>query len=121
MSLAASGLECVVDLGIPQYTYLARRSLGGDVTAYVRVGKHGKVASIRTPGADVNLAKEVELGLRYDTTYLESCKGQEVDIVFTFRLEGEPEDDPSTHIRFLPPNHFVLISHPRKPIIDVNH
>src|SRR5580704_2760349 len=119
--LAADRLICIKEMGIPWYTHVARRSSGGDVTARVRVGAHGKAASILTPGADLNLAKEVEQFLMIDTSYLESCEGQELEVVFTFRFEGQPANQPWTHVRFLPPNHFILITQPNNPGIVLNH
>ena len=111
-------LECITQIELPSYSFVARMSLGGDVTAFVRVGPRGKVASIRMPGADQSLDREVEATLREDTLYDSHCSGRQIEVVFTFRLEGDFVDDPHTRIEFAPPNHFILISQPHRPFFD---
>jgi hypothetical protein len=41
---------------------------------------------------------------------------KELKLVFTFRLEGEPAPYPLASI-FEPPNHFVIVSKPKKPYV----
>jgi hypothetical protein len=104
---------------VPGYTHVARRSeKGGDVRAVVGVGKSGKAGNIETVAADPNLAEEVLNYLTYATTYDEACVGKKVEILFTFRLEGEAEWTPPVKVRFQPPNHFVIRSRPRRPNIN---
>ena len=85
--------------------------------AVVKVGANGKAAHVRTPGADKNLAEEVRNTLTDGTSYDRSCKGSEIEIDFTFRLEGEADARPLTKVKFEPPNHFIIISEPQKPHI----
>jgi hypothetical protein len=114
----ASDLDCIKDIELPTYSFVARRSqTGGTVTAIVTVGQDGKASRVTTPDADANLAEEVRDSLSDGTSYLPSCAGKNLTIVFTFKLEGEPVDNPYTSIHFEPPNHFVIISRPKKPYI----
>jgi hypothetical protein len=113
---AFAGLECIQGIELPRYSFIARRTpSGGTVRAVVKVGNDGKAASIRTPGADDNLAEEVRDTLTDGTSYVQSCKGLEFEIVFTFRLEGEATPRPLVWIKFESPNHFTIISEPKQP------
>jgi|HubBroStandDraft_6_1064221.scaffolds.fasta_scaffold404127_2 hypothetical protein len=109
---AAGGLGCVKKVGLPSYSPAARRSGGGSVTARVRVGAGGAAASVLASGANEVLRREVEASLKSDASYLESCEGQEVEFVFTFRLEGKAADYWPVRTLFRPPNHFILIARP---------
>jgi hypothetical protein len=118
---AAAGLDCVKEIELPQYSFIARRSpAGGTVRAIIKIGHNGKPVTISMPKADDNLAEEVRGTLTDGTLYVESCAGQEVELVFVFRLEGKPADTPFTTFRFQPPNRFVIISEPKKPHILYN-
>jgi hypothetical protein len=111
---AATGLACIKEIELPTYSYVARRSAGGTVKAIVAIGNHGHAASIDIPNADKDLAEEVRTTLELGTTYSDSCRGERVEIVFTFILQGEPAEYPRTWIKFEPPNHFTITSEPRK-------
>ena len=115
----SQNLECVKELEVPRYNLSSRRSFtGGTVTAIVSIGRGGLVSQIDTGTADRNLAEEVRTYLTTAATYSETCEGKKVEITFTFKLEGEPEFTPPVFVRFRPPNHFIIISRPRKPIVN---
>ena len=115
---AAADLGCIKDIELPRYSFLARRSpQGGTVRAIVRIGENGKAEGISTPSADENLASEVRNVLMDETSYQTSCRGKSVELLFTFRIEGEPATYPFMTYHFEPPNHFTIVSEPKKPHI----
>ena len=111
------GLGCIKDLGLPRYTHVARRSVnGGTVEALINIGRSGKVGSIEIrDDADADLSAEVRDFLTLETVYSEACEGKQVQIIFTFTLTDTPEGNPPVWVRFQPPNHFFIISRPKKP------
>jgi hypothetical protein len=112
---ASAGLECVKALELPRYSFIARRApQGGTVRAVVKLGASGGPTAILTPGADANLAAEVREALTEETRYLDSCRGKELELVFTFRLEGEAREYPETRVEFQTPNQFIITSQPKK-------
>ena len=116
---APSDLGCIKDLMVPRYNLYARRSAtGGTVKAIVTIGSSTKPAKIELQATDQDLAEEVRAYLTRETTYSEACEGKLVELLFTFRLEGEAEWDPPVFVRFQPPNHFIIISRPKKPNIN---
>jgi len=84
----------------------------------VTVGPSGKAKEVDTGDADPNLAEEVRIFLKGATTFAEACTEQKVEVFFTFRLEGEPEWTPPVWVKFQPPNHFIIISRPKKPNLN---
>jgi len=54
------------------------------------------------------------------TQFPESCKSQNVEVTFRFRLEGEPSEEPKTAVVFNPPNEYVVTSNvtPRTTGLD---
>jgi hypothetical protein len=114
---APGNLDCIKEIELPRYSFIARRSPGGTVKAVVRIGPHGKATIVTTPNADKDLSEEVRDTLTDGTSYLESCNGQELELVFTFRIEGPAVEYPMTTIRFHPPNHFIIVSERKKPHI----
>ena len=113
---AQDGIGCIKDMMVPSYTHVARRSAeGGDVRARVTIGWRGHVDQMNTGKADENLAEEVRNFLSKSTTYDPACQGKTVELIFTFRLEGEPEPNPPVWVRFQAPNRLVIISRPRSP------
>jgi hypothetical protein len=114
--MAFAGTECIKEMELPGYSFVARRvPKGGTVRAIVKIGKNGKPIAISTPNSDENLAEEVRDKLTDTTSYLESCQGKIVELLFTFRLEGKPVGNPATTVRFQPPNRFIIISEPLSP------
>ena len=116
---APAGLECVEEITLPRYTYVARRApTGGTVRALVTIGRLGKAGEVTFVSSDPDLAQEVRNYLGSSTTYKEACEGKQIELLFTFKLEGESELDPPVWIRSRPPNHFLIVSRPRKPNIN---
>jgi len=116
LAAASKDLGCVERMKIPGYSFIARRSpKGGTVRAVVTVGSAGKAGSIDFGTSDANLAEEVRGYLSSETKYSEGCEGKTVELLFTFRLEGEAEWTPPVFFEFRPPNHFIIKSRPRKP------
>lgn len=112
-------LDCITEMMIPRYNLSSRRSrAGGDVTAKITIGSVGRIAAIELEAADRDLADEVRAYLTNETQYSDRCQGKQVEIKFTFKLEGEPEVNPPVFIYFRPPNHFVIVSRPQKPFIN---
>lgn len=117
-SRPADNVDCLVQLEIPRYTFVARRAATtGTVEAHVLVGREGKIDKMQTTGADPNLGLEVE-GFLKKSSFLPSCHGREVRLFYTFRLEGEARLDPFAIVSFRPPNHFIITSQPWTPIFD---
>jgi hypothetical protein len=115
----AADLGCIKEMSVPYYSHVARRSTkGGTVRAVVTIGPSGKAAKIDTDTADPNLAEEVRIFLSEATTYNEGCADKQVELVFTFRLEGDAEWTPPVFVKFAPPNHFIIISRPKKPNLN---
>jgi hypothetical protein len=115
--VAQEGMNCVKDMMVPTYTYIARRSpSGGDVQAVIKLGPDGK-PEVETKSADADLALEVRRFLTHQATFNPVCHGKSIEMTFTFRLEGAPEAIPPVWVRFQPPNHFVIVSRPRAPDI----
>jgi hypothetical protein len=114
----AADMRCIKDIELPHYGFVARRNpKGGDVRAIVSIGPNGKAKIVSTPNADQNLATEIRDTLVDGTSYLASCNGEDLEILFTFRLEGKPAVYPFTSVHFEPPNHFIVISEPKKPYV----
>jgi hypothetical protein len=112
-------MDCVKELMVPRYNLSSRRSAtGGTVSVSVLVGSDGRPAKIDAIASDSNLAEEVRAYLLHETTYSEACAGKVIDFKFTFELKGEPEWDPPVFVKFRPPNHFIIVSRPRKPNIN---
>jgi len=111
-------LDCIAEMTVPRYSLSSRRSTrGGDVAATVSIGVDGRPSSIDLRSDDTNLAEEVQVFLSRHTTYASNCAGKKVELMFTFRLEGEAEINPPVWVRFRPPNHFIIVSRPRLPIV----
>ena len=78
--------------------------------ARVRIGEKGAVETIQTKGSDPNLSLEVEGYLKKRAQFSPDCQRKEVRLLFTFRLEGEPRENPFIKVAFRPPNHFIITS-----------
>lgn len=111
-------LSCIKELAVPAYNLSARRSVkGGTVTADVTIGPGGKVSAVDVMPPDPDLGDEVRAYMR-SSKYSEECAGRKVEVKFTFLLEGGPELTPPVFVRFRPPNHFVIVSRPRRAIVN---
>ena len=115
LTAAEPTLDCIEEIEMPRYTYVAKRSPGGTVRAIITVGNAGKALRIALDTSDEDLALEVRGTILEDTKFKRSCRGLKVTLVFTFKLEGEPSDDPTVTVHFRSPNHFTLTTQPRKP------
>ena len=82
----------------------------------VTIADGGRISEIELTPPNPDLGDEVQAYLR-SSKYSEQCAGRKVEIKFTFLLEGEPEATPPVFVRFQPPNRFVIVSRPRKPMI----
>lgn len=118
--VSTAGVECVEELGVPNYTHLARRSMGtgGTIVAQITVGTKGEAAGILTSGSDRDLEEEVRLFLVHQTKYRPQCAGRRLELTFTFLLKGEAEATPPIWVRFRPPSTFIIVSRPKK--LDIN-
>ncbi|HEV1287229.1 MAG TPA: hypothetical protein VNU44_18055 [Bryobacteraceae bacterium] len=115
----AADLGCIREMSVPTYSHVARRSAtGGTVRAVVTIGPSSKAGKIEISGAESNLAEEVRIILDGATSYEEGCAGKQVELIFTFRLQGDPEWTPPVFVRFAPPNRFIIISRPKKPNLN---
>lgn len=115
---AQSGMSCITEMQIPRYTFIARSAeKTGTVEAVIRIGEGGKVASFLAKSPDPRLTEEVEFYLRQESSYSENCVGEEIPLLFTYRLVGGMRPDPFVVISFRPPNHFIITSQPRSPYI----
>lgn len=113
-----ANIECVEELGVPRYTYMARRSPnGGEVAATVRIGSNGLAADVETRSDSPHLAEEVRSFLQNATKFKKGCELKKVRLRFTFQMEGEPEWQPIIFVKFRPPNHFIIVSSPLRPRI----
>ncbi len=113
-----ANLECVEELGVPRYTYMARRSPnGGEVSAVVTIGPAGTAVSVETRSESPHLAEEVRSFLQNATKFKKGCESQKVRLRFTFQMQGEPEWQPIVFVKFRPPNHFIIVSSPLRPRI----
>jgi hypothetical protein len=116
--LRAQGLDCISELRIPHYSLSSRRStVGGTVVAKVLIGPEGRPSKIAFDPGDPNLIDEVRVYLNGATKYSPTCAGKEVEIRFTFKLEGEAEYTPPVFVYFRAPNHFIIVSTPQKPLL----
>jgi hypothetical protein len=117
LSAGPNSLDCVKDMEIPQkHTLVAYTT--GNVEAVVTVGSYGRLKSVDIKSPNIQLRTEVEFYLRYHTVYSPSCRGQRVNFSFTYAIEGPLADELSTTLHFLPPNRFLVVSRPVRPIID---
>jgi hypothetical protein len=112
------GVGCIKELQVPMYTSVARRSpAGGTVRARITIGNSGKAEALSLDSKDPDLKQEVKLFLG-PASFMANCAGRQVLLLFTFRLEGEPEPNPPVFVWFRGPNEFVIVSAPRSPAIS---
>ena len=88
------------------------------VEVVVRIGKGGSVESIRYSNSNALLQIELDHFFKDATTYRSGCQGRSVTFVVRYLVEGTPTDNPVSEVRFRPPNEFVVICRPLKPILD---
>lgn len=113
-------MHCLVEMEIPRYSGLARLALKtGTVVSRITIGSDGRPAEFYFDSPDQRLSGEVQAWLEGTARFQPSCRGETVSLLFTFRLEGEPREAPFTIVRFRPPNHFIIITQPQIPHIQV--
>lgn len=110
--------SCIEELAVPRFSHAARSLGGGTVIAAVNIGNNGRAKSVRLKSSRPLLTVDLEEYLVDDSRYSTRCSGASLEIMFTFRLRGAPAEDAETAVRFAPPNHFILVSHPVLPNTD---
>jgi hypothetical protein len=113
-------MQCVTEIEVPRYSWVARGAIHdtGTVTIDLRIGRSGAMEDIQTKGPDQRLIKEVTSFLEAGAKFSPSCEGKRVQMLFTFRMEGEPTHYPFTRFTFRPPNHFIVTSQRTFPTVD---
>jgi hypothetical protein len=114
----AADFSCIEELTVPRFSHAARSLGGGTVVATVNIGDNGRAKSVKFRSPRPLLTVDLEEYLVDNSRYSRRCSGASLDIILTFRLEGAPAEDAETVVRFAPPNHFVLVSHPVPPNVD---
>jgi hypothetical protein len=109
---ADDNLSCINEIELPRFATSVRVPTGGHVLAAIRLGPDGQVDSVSLSSSEPDLLAEVEYHLRKKTVYRPDCRGKEVRLEFTFRVEGAPSVNPYSIVRFRPPNHFVIVTQP---------
>src|ERR1700676_2972455 len=101
-----TGLTCIDEMLLPSYGTIARKAAQpGTVLSRVRIGANGKPDSVRSSSPDPFLTKEVEIFLRYNTSFKSTCSGQTITLKFTFVMDKvEPTVNPGLNIKFRGPN-----------------
>lgn len=117
---AVDNMQCVVELEVPRYSWIARGAAQdtGTVSVDFLVGRHGTIADMHGNGPDPRLIEEAESFLKAGAKLLPSCEGRRVQLLFTFQMDGEARDYPFTRVKFRPPNHFIIVSQRTRPTID---
>lgn len=110
-------LHCLLELELPRFA-AAPIVREGTVEAVVAIGWKGEPTDIEYQASHRLLQLEVSAHLRQLAKYDPQCAGKEVKLRFTFKLEGEETHYPYPITRFRPPNHFIIITQPPKPIIE---
>jgi hypothetical protein len=115
----ATGLGCIEEMLLPGYGTIASKARKpGTAVASVTVSK-GTLASLSIQAPDSYLAREVEVFLRYNTTFRVDCGDAPVVLKFTFVLQGGPVADPTVRVRFRGPNEFVIESQPEAMRVEM--
>jgi hypothetical protein len=94
------------------------KSTQGSVRAIVTIGNDGKTERVDAITPDTNLAEEVRGYLIRHAEFDGTCAGKRVELIFTFKQDGEPEYTPPVWVKFRPPNHFIIITRPKEPEIN---
>ncbi len=111
-------LACIEDIEVPQMHGTLVGSVPARIEATVLVGKMGKAASVSFRAPTKPLEIEIGFYLKNKTRYSKACEGRSLKIVFSYLVEGDETAELEAVVHFKPPNEFVVISHPVKPIAD---
>jgi hypothetical protein len=114
----AADFSCIEELTVPKFSHAARSLGGGTVVATVNIGDNGRAKSVKFKPSRSLLTVDLEEYLVDNSRYSRRCSGASLDIILTFQLEGVPAEGAETVVRFAPPNHFILVSHPILPNVD---
>lgn len=112
------GLECLEEIEVPRFAVVNAVRTGGNVRALVTVGPSGNIADLKVKGSSWRLEAEVEYHLRHRARYKAGCTGQQVELNFLFRAEGEESYTPIIRTYFRPPSGFIIVTQPPKMTID---
>ena len=108
---AQSSVKCASEIEKPAYPRLARiANISGSVAAHFAVGATGKADGVRLEGHPL-LTKEIDVAIRR-TEFPAGCQSENLDVTFSFRLEGEPSDEPRSSVVFNAPDQYIVTSHP---------
>jgi hypothetical protein len=117
--IAAADHSCVKSLELPTRGLLAARAgTSGTVHATGRIGEDGQLDKLDLTDANRILQGEVRVAMNL-SKFDARCKGQSVEFIFAFTLEGPATDyiiPPA--VRFAPPNRFELTFRRVKPNVD---
>ena len=114
----SSNMNCVVALRLPSttpFSALARR--GGTIDSTVSLDAEGSIKEVKLSGSnDPGLRAEVESFLRL-SKFSPNCEHRPVHVRFTYVLDAERvEERMPPLITFKPPDHFVIVVRPVKPM-----
>lgn len=93
-------------------------NLPGHVDAWVKIGGRGRPDSVKIEASAKILGYPIEFLLRHSTEYSAECSGETVHFTFTYVVEGEVADILLWKVQFRPPDHFMIVSRPLKPIVE---
>ena len=113
-------LECVANLSIPRYEPLARQArLSGNVVARVLIAGNGSVANVSVAGNAPRLLLDIVRRSIGESSYHPNCRNTITEILFDFKIIGEPTDQSSyERLSFTWPNRFTITAQPIVPIVD---
>jgi hypothetical protein len=106
------GLNCLLELELPQFATANLVPQGGEVVAHVILDSDGKPKEIKLTATEPHLSMEIEYQLRERAKYRPGCSAKEVALEFSFRVEGKAVPSPFAKILFIPPNRFVITTQP---------
>jgi len=113
-------ISCVERIQPPAYPLLAIQSRSeGTVAASVVVSPRGLLEELRTdftsktPKVTGALIQAVEASVR-GATYRYSCGGKTVTLLFDFKIDGTPSENPKQTVAFGYPNKFWIVTEPGK-------
>lgn len=114
---SAAEISCVKELELPRFATAGRSPSGGTVVAKIELEGGYPRINVRSRPKDKSLEAEVKYHLSERAKYKTSCTGQ-MELSFTFAVEGESSYTPVTRVFFKPPNAFVIVTQPLRMSID---
>jgi hypothetical protein len=111
-------IGCVERLRVPGYSAAARQAgAEGTITSKVVLAADASAELItsefqsKTQTAIGWLMQLVDQSIR-EATFRPGCGGETLTLVFNFRIEGRPSDNPQQSVSFGYPNHFWIVTEP---------